>query len=355
MEITATIFKSPVAQEKVREIIQAGADILRIKFAHVSNEEALEVVRVVKKVIDEQKTTTKILVDLPEHKVRLGSLELGKEDVVKDKIYTLKPARFSKTINNFIPVDVEIFSDLFQVGDKIMIGDGEVFFSIKEVVSPQEIKIIFPDGGFVDQYRSLISNRLADDLNHCEMATDSLKLFQDIKPDYVALSFVASASYIQCVRGKIKALYGDTWQPKILAKVESLGGLNKIEEIIDTADEIVIARGDLGVTTDYTKVILEQKKICYLCKKKNKPVIVATQILGSCLQKSVPARSEIGDLTNIVLDGATGIWLSQETCLHENPGQVVKIARNIINTIETSYSIDSTDLPAGRQVKKRFH
>ncbi|MFH1946956.1 MAG: pyruvate kinase [Candidatus Magasanikbacteria bacterium] len=337
MQITATIFKSPVDQEKVREIIQAGADILRIKFAHVSNKEALKVVEVVKKVINEENSNTKILVDLPEHKIRLGSLELGKEDVVKDKIYTLKPAKFSRTINNFIPVDVMSFKNFFKVGDKIMIGDGEVFFEIKEIVSDKEVKIIFPDGGFVDQYRSLISNRLADDLNHCEIATDSLKLFQDIKPDYVAISFVASASHIQCIRVQIKKLYGDSWRPKILAKVESLGGLNKIEEIIDTADEIVIARGDLGVTTDYAKIILEQKKICYLCKKKNKPVIVATQILGSCLQKSVPARSEIGYLTNIVLDGATGIWLSQETSLHENPGQVVKIAKNIINTIEKSY------------------
>ncbi len=337
MEITATIFKSPVDEKKVREMIRAGADILRVKFAHVSNSEALEVVKVVKKVITQEKTNTKILVDLPEHKIRLGALELGKEDVMKDKVYILKPAKFSKTINDFIPVDVESFSNFFEKEDKIMIGDGEIFFEIKEIASDKEVKIIFPDGGFVDQYRSLISNRLADDLNHCEMATDSLKLFEDIKPEYIALSFVASASYIQCVRWQIKNLYGDTWQPKILAKIESLGGLNKIEEIIDIADEIVIARGDLGVTTDYARVILEQKKICYLCKKKNRPVSVATQILGSCLQKSVPARSEIGDLTNIVLDGATGIWLSQETSLSEDPGQVIKIAKNIINTIEKSY------------------
>jgi len=339
MQITATVFKSPVEEDKVREMIKAGAHILRVKFAHVSNEEALEVVKVVKRVIEQEKTDTKILVDLPERKVRLGSLELGKEDVVKDKVYILKPAKFSKTINDFIPVDIENFSNCFEVDDKIMIGDGEVFFKVKEIVSEKEVKIIFPDGGFVDQYRSIISNRLAEDLNHCEIATDSLKLFRDIKPDYVALSFVASASYIQCVRGKIQALYGNTWQPKILAKVESMGGLNKIEEIVEASDEIVIARGDLGVTTDYTKVILEQKKICHLCKKKNKPVIVATQILGSCLQKSVPARSEIADLTNIILDGATGIWLSQETSLSHNPGQVVKVAKNIINTIEKSYEI----------------
>ena len=339
MQITATIFKSPVEENKVREIIQAGADILRVKFAHVSNEDALEVVKVVRRVIDEEKTDTKILVDLPEHKIRIGSLELGKENVEKNKTYILRPAKFSKTIEDFIPVDALDFKNFFEVGDKIMIGDGEVFFKIKEIVSERQVKIVFPDGGFVDQYRSIISNRLADDLNHCEIATDSLKLFKDIKPDYVALSFVASASYIQCVRGQIKELYGDSWQPKILAKVESMGGLNKIEEIVDAADESVIARGDLGVTTDYTKVILEQKKICHLCNKKNKSVIVATQILGSCLQKSVPARSEIADLTNIILDGATGIWLSQETSLHSNPGQVVKVAKNIINTIEASYEV----------------
>ena len=177
MQITATIFKSPLDERKVKEIIQAGANILRVKFAHVSNEEALEVVKSVKRVIDEEKVDTKILVDLPEHKIRLGSLELGKENVKKNKIYILRPAKFSKTIKDFIPVDVESFVNIFQLDDKIMIGDGEVFFRVKEIISDVEVKVIFPDGGFVDQYRSIISNRLADDLNHCEVAVDSLKLF----------------------------------------------------------------------------------------------------------------------------------------------------------------------------------
>lgn len=339
MNITATVYKSPLDLKKVEEMITAGADVLRVKFAHVSYEEAVEVCKQVKGLIDRLKTNTEILADLPEFKVRLGGLKRSEEKVDKNKTYTLRPAKFSRSIDKFIPVNVNDFKNYFQVGDRITIGDGEVWFEVLEIISDQEVKIKFPDGGFVDQYRSLMSHRLADDLDHCYEAVESLKLFENVKPERLALSFVDCPSYIDKIKKEIKNIYGESWKPKIVAKIESPQGLLKIEEIVDKADEIVIARGDLGLTTDYCRLILEQKKVCLICKKKNIPVTVATQILESVLQRAVPARSEIGDLTNMVLDGVTGIWLSQETSLHSNPGQVVKIAKNIINTIEDSYEI----------------
>lgn len=335
MFITATVYKSPLDLDKVREMINAGASILRIKFAHVSYEEAVQVIKKIKKLIDFLGTDTKILADLPEHKVRLGGLEKGKENVVSDKIYTMRPGKFSKTIDDFVPVALESIEGCFEVGDKISIGDGEVSFDVVESVSLQEVRIKFPKGGFVDQYRSLMSHRLADSLPHCDVAVASLSLFKNVRPDYLALSFVDSGDYINRFKRRIKELYGDEWQPKILAKIESPQGLANIQEIAELADEIVLARGDLGLTTDYTRVILEQKRVCEVGRKNNTPVVVATQILESCLQKAIPARSEIADLTNIMLDGASGIWLSQETSLHHSPGQVVGIAKKIINAIKS--------------------
>ncbi len=337
MEVTATIFKKPLDQKKVCQMIEAGADVLRIKFAHVSNEDAVNTVKQIKQIIDSKKENTKILVDLPEHKIRLGSLEQGKEDIVPDKEYVMKAAKYSKNVDDYIPVCTSGFNGNFQVGDHVTIGDGEVFFVVEKIVSDEEIRIKFPEGGFVDQYRSLMSSRLADSLDHCSAAMESLSLFSDVKPEYVALSFVDSADYINRIRSKIEEIYSDQWKPKILVKIESPQGLDKIEEIAQAADVVVVARGDLGLTIDYTRVILEQKKVCQVCKRLGKPVLVATQVLGSCLQKTIPARSEIADLTNMVLDGVSGIWLSQETIFHCNPGQVIKIAKNIINTIEAAY------------------
>ena len=142
-----------------------------------------------------------------------------------------------------------------------------------------------------------------------------------------------SASYINNVKNQLKYLYGENYNPLILAKIESQAGLDNIEEIINASDMIVIARGDLALTTDYKKLILEQKRICKLCREKGKPVIVATQILESCLTNTIPSRSDLADISNIILDGADGIWFSKETSANNNPGEVIKIAKDILSQI----------------------
>ena len=315
-------------------MIKEGADVLRIKFAHETNENVMKVVEQVREIVNELEAKTEILAGLPECKVRLGGLEQGSEDVQENKIYTLCPEKFSKTINDFIPVDVEDFDNFFEDGDKVSIGDGEVWFEIVELISSKEVKVKFPDGGFVDQYRSLMSPRLGDVLDHYSQALDSLRLFDRVKPEHLALSFVGSADYVNNIRKRIITLYGDAWQPKIVAKIESQQGIENIKEIVVAADEIVVARGDLGLTIDYPRLIFEQKKICSIAKENKVPVTIATQILESCLHRAIPARSEISDLTNLILDGACGIWLSQETSLHHDPGKIVKMTKDIINRIK---------------------
>ena len=103
---------------------------------------------------------------------------------------------------------------------------------------------------------------------------------------------------------------------------------------MDASDGVVFARGDLGLTTDYTEIILEQKRVCKMGLEKGKPVIIATQILTSCIDNTIPHRSELADLTNLILDGASGILLSQETSLNDKPGKVIEIARKIIQKVE---------------------
>lgn len=334
MRIIATVYKSPLDVEKVKSMIGAGADVLRIKFAHETNENVIKVLEQVQAIIDESGAETEILADLPECKVRLGGLERGSEDIFSRNIYTLRPGEFSETVDDFIPVSVEHFADLFRKGDKVSIGDGEVWFEVTDVISPEEVKIKFPDGGFVDQYRSLMSPRLGDVLDHYSQAVSSIELFGRVKPEYLALSFVGSAAYVNNIKERVRALYGDTWQPKIVAKIESAQGIENIKEIAQAADEVVVGRGDLGLTIEYPRVILEQKKICSIARESRVPITIATQILDSCLHRAIPARSEISDLTNLILDGAGGIWLSQETSLHHDPGKMVKMARRIVEDIK---------------------
>lgn len=333
MLIIATVHKNPLDLERVREILDAGADILRIKFSHISDADILEVVKKIRKFIFDNKYSAKILADLPENKIRLGQLEKKSENVYENKIYTIKSGNFSTSIENFIPITLEDFTKYFSLNDHVLVGDGELAFTIKEIVSPREMKISFLNSGVLGQYRSIMSSRLMDSLDHEKISIEKLSLLKDIFPEYLSLSFVNSASYINNIKNRLRNLYGENYSPLILAKIESQAGLDNIEEIINVSDMIVIARGDLALTTDYKKLILEQKRICKLCNEKGRPVIVATQILESCLTNTIPSRSDLADISNIVLDGADGVWFSKETSANDHPGRIIKIAKDIFSQV----------------------
>lgn len=336
MQIIASVFKKPLDPNRVREMISAGADVLRIKFAHAELGEIVEVIRKVKNLIEEMKTDVKIMADMPEQKIRLGHLAYEKDKVNSGQQFILRPSKSSYTIDDFIPVNLHRLDLYFKPGDKVSLGDGETAFVVKEVIEQDKVLVEFLNDGEVDEYRGLMSPNLADCMDHCSVAISSLALFHDVKPEYIALSFVNSAEYVNNIKKEIEQIYRGAWKPAIFAKIESPEGLKNLEEIMDASDGTIIARGDLGLTVDYTEIILEQKRACLLGLKKKKPVVVATQILTSCADNAIPHRGELADLTNIVLDGAVGILFSQETAKSEDPGKVIKTAREIIEKVQKS-------------------
>ena len=272
MEIIATIWKNPLDFKKIQEMLDAGATMLRIKWAHVSTEEVLSVLKELRSYLDEQKSGTKILLDMPEVKVRIGEIKNIKENVVVQKEYTVRCEQSTQTIDDFIPFSFSPFTRFFSVNDSVLIGDGELRFIVKEIISDTEMNIEFLNNGELCQHRGLFSSRLADMFDHTESIIAALPHLKDIQPDAIALSFVNGAPYIEKVKVAIQEHFGDSWQPVILAKIESQQGLDHAEEIMQAADYTVVARGDLALTTDYTRLILEQKKLCGLGKKTGKPV-----------------------------------------------------------------------------------
>lgn len=335
MEIIATIWKNPLDFKKIQEMLDAGATMLRIKWAHVTTEEVLSVVREVRQYLDEHKSDTKILLDMPEVKVRLGGLKQVKEQVVSDKQYVVKTADDTETINEYIPFSFSDFHKYFHVGDSVLVGDGELTFIVKQIVSDTEMVVEFVQQGELCQRRGLFSSRLADMFDHTESIIAAIPHLEEVRPDCLALSFVNGTAYMEKIKAAIRDHSGDTWKPILLAKIESQQGLNNAEEIIDASDMVVVARGDLALTTDYTRLILEQKRLCALGKKKGKPIIVATQILDSCLTNSIPTRPDIADVTNMALDGAAGVWFSKATAHNEHPGDVIRMVQRMFHAALT--------------------
>lgn len=333
MYYIATVWKNPLDLEKVRQLVEAGANILRIKFAHISTDEVLHVVREIKNFVRENNLAVEILLDMPEDKIRLGALVQVKEMVNVNRQYRIRTADVSQSIEEFIPIKLTNLDQHFHVDDKVWVGDGELQFIVDEVLSDKEILVRFEQFGQLCQHRAIFSEKLASVFDHSIPVIKTIPLLGDLRPDYIAISFVDNKQYIERVKQAIRDNYGNDWMPKIAAKIESAPGLQNLEEIMDASDMLVVARGDLGLMTDYRSLILQQKRICKLGNQKNKPVVVATQILDSCLQYSLPNRADISDVTNILLDGASGYWFSQATAHSENPGNTIQIAKGIVASV----------------------
>lgn len=334
--LIATIWKNPLDLSKIESLIKAGANILRVKFGHISVEESIAVIKEVQNFIKQNGYKAEVLLDMPEGKLRLGAFKNTKEEVKINTDYNLRTSETTGTVNEYIPIQASNFKDLFTEGDSVWVGDGELQFVVKKIISDKEAIINFTYSGMLNQYRGVFSKKFFNNFNHLDPVIETLRVLGDVRPENIAISFVNNAQCIVKVREEIQNIFGDSWKPKIMAKIESQAGLDNLEEIAKVSDMLVVARGDLALTTDFDKLILNQKNMCQLGQKLGIPVIVATQILDSCINSAVPSRADLGDITNIILDGADGMWFSQATAHNPNPGYVIQVAKRIIESVENN-------------------
>jgi pyruvate kinase len=336
MYIVATISKNSYAPEKVREIIVAGATVLRFNFSHGTPEEVAEKIFTARKVIAElgMQDKVRIMADLPGDKIRLGAW--GQDlFVTAQQQVTFRPAHQSDDPFGWLPVAKDNICNLVHAGDTITCGDGEVALKVKMVASDYFTAVAINDGKIM-HLKALNIGRGIDALDHITSKTiEHIKHLDNIKPELVAFSFVNSKEFIKRGKELLAEFAPETAKiAKIVAKVETAQGVEMIDEIAKAADIVLVARGDLGLTMPIEALGLSQKKIVLATKKVGKEVIVSTQILESLLQSYTPLRSDVLDLTNIVLDGADGIMLAKETGISANPGYSVATAKKIIEHVE---------------------
>lgn len=339
MFIVATISKNSYAPEKIREIILAGASVLRFNFSHGSPEQMFEHIQVARQVIADlgMEGQVKIMADLPGAKLRLGQFEPFDYPIKVGQMLTFKSAKESADPAEFIPVNAEGIGRLVTVGQEITIADGSPSLRVKEILSDESFVAEALMDGFVIHMKGLNIGQGVDLQDHItpEFLAHADNL-SSIKPDWIALSFVNSLEFVERAKAILRQKMQIDELPPIVAKVETAQGVEKINDIAQAVDVLMVARGDLAVTTPFELLGLEQKRIIRAAKKAGKPVIVATQLLESLLDGRVPTRSEILDLTNIVLDGADGIMFAKETGLSLTPGFSVAMARKIIEAVENN-------------------
>ncbi|NLK26807.1 MAG: pyruvate kinase [Clostridiales bacterium] len=339
-KIICTLGPSTDKGEVLRELIITGMDVARFNFSHGDHEEHLGRLQRIEALREELNIPVATLLDTKGPEIRIGNFKEDKKILLTEgQIFTLTTNDIEGDENQVSISYKNLVYDI-EVGTIILIDDGLIEMEAVEI-TPTEIICKVKNGGIISSKKGVNVPGV-----HLSMPYISDRDREDIlfaiehDYDYIAASFVRTAEDINDIR---KMLNKYKSQTKIIAKIENLQGINNIDEIIEAADGIMIARGDMGVEIPYEDVPSLQKKIIKKVYNSGKQVITATQMLDSMIKNPRPTRAETTDVANAIYDGTSAIMLSGETAAGKYPVEALKTMIRI--AVKTESDID---------YKKRF-
>jgi pyruvate kinase len=332
-KIVATVGPACDTYEKLLELTRAGVNVFRLNFSHGNHEDKLKIIEHIRNINKTEPYNIAILGDLQGPKLRVGEIENNSLPVVPGDILTFTNEKLVGTKERIYVSYPNLHEDV-KIGNKIMIDDGKLEVKVIDIAKNGDVKVEVTLGGIISSKKGI---NLPDTKISLPALTEKdladLDFIIDQKLDWVALSFVRSVKDIVILRSKIDERKSKT---KIIAKIEMPEALTNIRDIIVESDGIMVARGDLGVEVPVEQVPLIQKQLIRKCIHRAKPVIVATQMMESMIDRTKPNRSEITDVANAVLEGADAVMLSGETATGQHPVLVVQTMRKIIVEVEAT-------------------
>ncbi len=331
-KIVATVGPACDAYEQLLELVRAGANVFRLNFSHGTHEDKARIIQHIHDINKTEPYNIAILADLQGPKLRIGELEDGKLDLREDDILTFTN---EKVVGNRqrIYVSYPNLSADVKVGEKILIDDGKLEVVVQEITDKKEVKVRVTLPGTLLPKKGV--NLPDTDISLPSMTEKDLADLDFIlskEVDWIALSFVRNPQDIRSLKKLVK---DKKHKAKIIAKIEMPQAIANLRDIIVESDGVMIARGDLGVEMPVEAVPLIQKDIIQKCLHRAKPVIVATQMMESMIDRTKPNRSEISDVANAVLEGTDAVMLSGETATGKYPRLVVETMSKIILEIES--------------------
>jgi pyruvate kinase len=326
-KVVATLGPASSSRAVIAKLFDAGADVFRINMSHTTHERMRELVETIRAVETERNRPIGILVDLQGPKLRLGSFknDWAAIDSGQDFVLDSDPAPGDSTRIN-LP-HPEIFAAI-KPGDALLIDDGKLRLTVTQA-GPQRIVARVEVGGKISSRKGVslphtvvpLAALTAKDLADLEAALDT-------GIDWVALSFIQRPEDIaeakKITRGRAA----------VIAKIEKPQAVTRLDDILDLADALMVARGDLGVEMPLEKVPGVQKEMTRACRRAGKPVIVATQMLESMITNPVPTRAEVSDVATAIFDGADAIMLSAESAAGQYPVEAVATMNRIAEEVE---------------------
>jgi pyruvate kinase len=316
----------------IKQLVEAGVDVFRLNFSHGTHEGHTATLETVRRLSVEFGIQLAILQDLCGPKIRLGAIPNGVVDCDRDDEFVLANERTDLSDSHCLTSTYRTLADDLDVGQSVLFADGTVAMNViargpgwarlKVTLAGQ----IRSNQGINVPLTGLNVGALTDkDLTDLDWTAKS-----DV--DYVGLSFVRRAEDIAILRGELERRGS---RARIVAKIEKPQALANLDAIIAEADAVMVARGDLGVEVDVSRVPAIQKQIIDACYRARVPVITATQMLNSMESSSRPTRAEASDVFNAVLDGTDAVMLSGETAVGQYPVESVAMMSRIASEAES--------------------
>lgn len=331
-KIVATVGPACQDEEMLAQLVLAGTDVFRLNMAHGGTELHAQTIEKIRRVSERLDQPIAILVDLAGPKIRLGELPEGKIECQFGETYEFirgsEPEGPHQLTSTYEPLIDEL-----SVGDTIMLADGTVSMRVVEKQPDRLITEVTQRGTIRSrQGINLPGVRLGvptlgkEDIQHAIWAAQ-------VGADFVGLSFVRSPDDVRQLRELLRAYSSPA---HVVAKIEKFEALERLEEIVEATDVVMVARGDLGVEIDVARMPMEQKRIIATCRRYQRSVIIATQMLDSMHHSMRPTRAEATDVANAILDGGDACMLSGETAIGEHPREAVEMMNRIALATEAA-------------------
>ena len=335
-KIVATMGPATADISVLEEMFNQGLDICRINFSHGDYDAILNTVSNIRTLNKKLEMHVGILADLQGPKLRIGLVKNNSVNLITGKEISIT-TKECEGDENIIYITYPQFPSDVKVGETVLIDDGKLQLKVLETNFKDHVKCLIIMGGHLTSKKGLNLPNTKISLP-CLTPKDIMDLDFALEQDFdwIGLSFVRSGSDIITLKDLIKS---KNKKARIIAKIEKPEAIEEIDNIIDLADGIMVARGDLGVELPMERVPLLQKMIVQKCIQIGKPVIIATQMMESMIISNTPTRAEVNDVANAVMDGADAVMLSAETSVGKFPIKVVEIMRKIITEVEELDSI----------------
>ena len=330
-KIVATIGPATAAAEPLRQLLAAGVDVVRLNAAHSDMQTHSNNVRLVRELAGALGRHVAVLVDLPGPKIRTGLVVGDAVELESGHEFLLSGTDDGRGDVHHVATTLSELAQWARRGDEVYLADGAIVLRVLEAVG-NDVRTEIVRGGTL---RSRKGMHLPRAEAHVEPFTDrdalALEMAIAAKVDFVGLSFVRRAEDVERVRAMLPKRGP---RPALVPKIETAAAVDNIEGIIQVADAVMVARGDLGIQMPARRVPLLQKEIIRLCNLAGKPVITATQMLESMTRSPLPTRAEVNDVANAVLDGTDALMLSEETAVGLFPNETVRMMSEVAESAE---------------------